>query len=339
MVFNRILHFFSSIGMMLLGILLLIGGTISIEKIQEQHPKIVLFPQAEIAKSRSFSVQKTAFSESSFFHPVSKGTTTTPQFQLSAHSVIVVDDKTDAILFTKNENDAWPLASVTKLMSALILVEQDFDFSTTTAVLSSDIEGDQHLIRGEVLSLEELWNAALVASSNAAINALIRKNNFLEEDFVKKMNDKAKKLQMSSLQFFEPTGLDNRNKGNAKDVAQLLKIALFNKKIYKTLQQPYYQINPLEKKPRVLSSTNAFLVKAIEHTFLNENIVGKTGYIPEAGYNFVSRIEDNRGHALRIVILGSSTADNRFAEARDLAKWTFENYIWPDDKEYHNFAK
>jgi D-alanyl-D-alanine endopeptidase (penicillin-binding protein 7) len=243
------------------------------------------------------------------------------------------------VLFVKAPDLVRPLASITKLMSAVVLADVSLDLSTTTEILASDMGGDRHVQVGERYTVEELWHVGLIASSNPAIQALVRMSGLSPEEFVARMNKKAEQLQLVSLKFVEPTGLNSGNVGNVQDVAQLLNIALRNKKIYQTLQMPNYTVQPLNQKKRVISSTDALLTRVVHHNFLLENIVGKTGYIEDAGYNFAVRLEDSEGHAVRIVLLGSASADSRFTESRDLAEWVFKQHVWPDQKEYASFLK
>jgi D-alanyl-D-alanine carboxypeptidase len=81
-------------------------------------------------------------------------------------------------------------------------------------------------------------------------------------------------------------------------------------------------------------STDWLLTKWVPHNFPKDQVVGKTGYIKDSGYNFVAQITDTKKHTIRVVVLGASSNESRFSEARDVAEWAFANYIWPDEKNY-----
>ena len=259
---------------------------------------------------------------------------------LTAVSALVVDDKTDTVLFSKNADEVRPLASITKLMSAMVLLELPIDWSTSTVVQAEDIDVDNHINVGEEFVLNDLWNIALIGSSNNSIKALVRSSGISEDNFVTLMNKKAQNLGLSSAHFVEPTGLDPGNVASAADAAKLLKEALKYNKILKTMQVGEYYAHPLNQdKSRRVWTTNLLLTNWVPNDFKVENIVGKTGYIDDSRYNFVVRLGDNYGHALRVVILGAGSNDLRFSEARDLAEWTLNDYLWPDQDGYSQLVE
>jgi D-alanyl-D-alanine endopeptidase (penicillin-binding protein 7) len=153
------------------------------------------------------------------------------------------------------------------------------------------------------------------------------------------MNEKAQDLRLRSLRFVEPTGIDERNVGNARDVARLLKYALASDKIYNTLQTPEYYSNPIGQKPRRVWTTDWLLTKWVPNKFGDLTIAGKTGYIDGSKYNFAVRIENGGKRAIRTVVLGADTMEARFSEARDLATWAFDHYAWPGDTGYEKLAQ
>lgn len=254
---------------------------------------------------------------------------------LTAGSAVVIDSKTRSILFSKNINDVHSLASITKLMSALVLMDLPIDWSSTAVVLDSDYDGSDHHVQvGEKYTLADLWNIGLVGSSNTAINALVRSSGLAKEDFVKKMNDKAKELRLFSARFDEPTGLSEKNMSNIMDAAKLLLDALKFEKIYATLQKAEYYAKPLNGKVRTVWSTNWLLTNWIPNNFSNKEIAGKTGFINDSGYNFAVSLSRGENRAIIAVVFGASSNEARFTEARDLAEWVFAGYVWPDDPGY-----
>jgi D-alanyl-D-alanine endopeptidase (penicillin-binding protein 7) len=256
--------------------------------------------------------------------------------KLTAATVLVVDDQSNAVLFKKNIDEVRSLASITKLMTALVLADLEIDWTTSTIITEADSDpSSHHLIVGEEYTLESLWKVALIGSSNSAIRALVRSVGFTEEEFAKKMNEKAGALGLSTLQFVESTGLDSRNMGKGLDVLRLLKAALKIEKISDTLGTAEYYAEPLNKKVKHrVWSTDWLLTNWIPNDFDKDVLVGKTGYIEQSGYNFVVRVPGEKTHVVRTVILGASSNEERFTEARDISKWVFKNYVWPDDEGY-----
>ena len=252
--------------------------------------------------------------------------------QLTAGAAIVVDDKTNTVLFKKNIEEMRPLASITKLITALVLNDMPLNWSATATVLAEDIESGNHVEEGEEYTLEDLWHIALIGSSNSAVKTLVRVSGLSAGEFVDQMNRKVADLNLFSLHFTEPTGLESGNIGNALAAARLLKEAVKVERIFNTLQIGEYYAHPINQKPRRVWSTNWLLTDWISSNFSHDEIVGKTGYITEAGYNFVVRLADKNGHAIRVAIFGSSSNESRFTEARDLGQWVFANFLWPDQE-------
>lgn len=336
---QKILDFLFSYGLMGLGVIFLFVASSSIKS---GNFPILKFPAAG---QRVFSAE--AGGTTPVELPVSKPVVPLlkdgSKFsgKLSAVSAYAVDDNTETVLFEKNADALRPLASITKLMSVLVISELPVQWSTTTVIQASDCEDNsKQILPGEKFTIDDLWNIALIASSNSAINALVRSTGFSQEQFVELMNRKARDLQLSSAHFTEPTGLDSGNQATAKDVSALLKESVRFNKICKAMHTAEYYAHPLNSsKARRVWSTNWLLTNWVPNEFKAEDIAGKTGYIMDSGYNFTVRLTDSAGHSIRIVVLGAATAEARFTEARDLAEWIFDHYLWPGDKGYDELAE
>lgn len=259
----------------------------------------------------------------------------------TAFSAYAIDEKTGTILYEKNSDEVRPLASITKIMSALVLMDLPMDWSSTTTVLESDCDdSSHHLAAGEIFTLEDLWSAGLVGSSNSAIRVLARISGLSHEEFLNKMNAKAKAMGFKTFYFTDPTGLDAGSVGSAREVANLLRETLRFDKISETMKISELYIQPVNKnKPRRIWSTNWLLTKWIPSDFDQNNICGKTGYIGDARYNFAVRIGDKSGHNIIVVVLGSVSNEARFTEARDIADWIFGQYLWPDEEGYDSLSE
>ena len=246
----------------------------------------------------------------------------------AATNVIVKDVKTGAVLLAKNEYEKHSLASVTKLMSALVILEKNIDWNATTTVVSDDIE-DTHMYAGDTYTLEELWNAALIASSNKAILTLADSTGWPREAFVERMNAKALEIGMTMSVFAEPTGLSEDNQASASDAAILLNEALKKEKISKTVLIKEYNLYSKERKQKHhMWNTNWLLLGWIPNQ-LPEFFGGKTGYTVAAGYNFVMRAGDGKGNLFDVVVFGTANNEERFIEANKISDWVLKNYTWP----------
>jgi len=330
--------FFFSFGLMFIGLFLLFFFSVTIEN---KEGETAFFPSALPRQKENASIKTMeAFPKSRPVWPVLKDAsiylnTTT------AVSTVVLDVQTDKILYEKNSGEVRPLASVTKLMTAMTLLDLPIDWNTSTQILDSDCDSSSHQLKpGAIFKLSDLWNVALVGSSNSAVKALVRNSGLSEEQFVASMNKKAKDFDWQSLSFVEPTGLSSRNVGHAKDIALMLKESLKSEKILKSLQIGEYYTKPLNgEKPRRIYSTNWLLTNWIPNKYDASCIAGKTGFISDSGYNFVVRLADDKSHQIIVVVLGAANSEARFSEARDLGDWVFNHYIWPDEEGYNQILK
>ena len=325
---KKLFDFISSFGMMLVGVFLLFANTVSFSPTGRQWLKLPVSNPRQLIGGDAIAENL----------PVLRPTVPLQKNKnnfvgvLTAQSVIVVDNKTEAVLFEKNSDAIRPLASVTKLMSALVLLDLPIQWSTTTEIFETDDVGSSHIINaGEKFTADDLWHVGLIGSSNSAINALVRISGLTPTQFAARMNRKARDLQLTSAHFVEATGLDADNIASVRDVAKLLKIALQKDKILQTVQIGEYYIHPLGKdKPRRVWSTDWLLTKWVPSNFTVSQIAGKTGFINESGYNFAVHLSDNNGHAVRVIVFGASTNENRFI---------FANYLWPDQTGYDQLSE
>lgn len=333
---KKVFDFLSSFGMVILGVSLLFIFTVSFSssdknrsyQFPRSHPRVAggdIYTEPPMAQPQI---------------PLAKDAGVAP-VTTTAFSAFVEDEQTGTVLYQKNSDEVRPLASITKIMAMMVFLDLPIKWSATTTVLESDCDNSSHqLTAGEIYTLADLWNAALVGSSNSAVRALARSSGLTEEYFVGRMNQKAKDLNLSTLHFVEPTGLDSDNVGSAKDTAQMLKEALKFEKISQALQIGEYYLHPLNSaKPKRVWSTNWLLTKWIPNDFDTKDICGKTGFINDARYNFVVRVGDKTGHRVIAVVMGAATNEARFSEARDLANWAFEHYLWPDETGYESLAE
>jgi len=213
-------------------------------------------------------------------------------------SLLILNSGKEKILFKKNENEILPIASLSKLMTALVLFEENID-------LSEKIE-----FKGQKVSLKELLERMLYFSDNNIAEFLAQ--NFGKENFIEKMENLAKKLSLFNTHFSNPTGLDPENltfSSSTKD--------FFNYSTAKEMAILAKYI--LKEKPQIFELTN----KDFKFDLLpGQKIVGlKTGYTEEAGGCLLLVFSDERGNYFINVILGARNKNKRLEEMQKLINW------------------
>ncbi len=250
--------------------------------------------------------------------------------QVTAKSALAIDSKTGKVLYQKNAEESLPIASITKLMTALVFLDHNPGWQKEFFTVAEDRRngGIIHLNTGEVLTIRNLFFTALIASDNDAAIALARSTGLNEAEFAKEMNNKAQALGLNNTQFTEPTGLDNNNHSTAKDVIKLLNLALADEDIKKVTNLSSYEFEVRNKdKTRLVKLVNTDLLLK---SYLNV-IGGKTGSLTEVGYNLAVKIKDQEDHEIMIVTLGSQSNFDRFQDVKAIADWISTNYQWPGD--------
>lgn len=252
--------------------------------------------------------------------------------EMEATKAISVDVDSGAILYKKNIYEQQAIASITKLMTVMVFLDQELDLSQTIYMLASDErEGAyNHLYRSEALTLKNLLAASLISSDNNATIALVRSTGKSLTEFVRLMNEKAVELDLKDTVFSDPTGLDENNLSTAYDVAKMLYHALQYPLISELTRKDSYFFTTINTKRQVKLFSTDYL---LSNELFTENgdykiLGGKTGFIDEAGYCFATKASYKNGNEVISVILDSSTIDNRFQDMKALLYWTFKNYEW-----------
>jgi len=251
-----------------------------------------------------------------------------PDPDISAPIGVVMLGEDNSFLFLKEASVARPIASLTKLMTALVFLDNNPGFDLEYRITPDDYVagGKINFWSGDTVTISDLFKSALVGSDNVATLALAHSTGLSEESFVAEMNNRAKRLGMFSSHFVEPTGLSSKNVASAQDLARLLKAALSYPEIAKTTSLSTYGFNTKEGKPRRVETTNDFL-RGSNRTLVLEG--AKTGYTEEAGYCFAAAITKEEGEETIItVVLGASSSADRFQDTEELANWTSTYFSW-----------
>lgn len=246
---------------------------------------------------------------------------------VNAVSAYAMDVGTDYPLYDKNSKKKMPIASITKIMTALVVLDNDkLDDTVTISSKAMQIEGDKKgMTAGEKIKLGDLFKIMLIDSNNAAAYALAEHTGGSVENFVALMNEKAKMLGLADTKFVNPTGLDtpgDENTSTAYDLAQLTQYALNKDLIWETSRMQEATVYSIDKKQKHNVQNTDELLGKMDNVF-----GGKTGYTADAGQCLVlvSQSPDAGKHKIISVVLN---AQDRFAETKKLVDWVFEVYRW-----------
>lgn len=244
--------------------------------------------------------------------------------QISATTGVVIDVESGKILFSKNLHATRAIASITKLMSALVFLDTNPDLSQIIEITSEDLTGigQANFAVGEKIKLENLLYLSLIASDNDATFAIVRATGMTEDEFINKMNIKAKGMGLSNTQFADPVGLNKNNISTAYELAQILRLCSRHSLIRKIISFKNYSFTSESNKYHAVESTNKLL-----GSYLNV-LGGKTGYIDEAGYCFASLIKLGNDAEIISVILNAPGANDRFNDTKRVVNWVETNYQW-----------
>lgn len=246
--------------------------------------------------------------------------------ETSAPVVLVLDQLSGSELYAGAADRSVPIASITKLLTALTWLSTNPDLSERITITDEDVRegGREVLVPGDTLPARDVLALMLVSSSNEAAVALARSVG--TETFVRQMNQTARSLGMERSWFVEPTGLDPNNRASARDVAKLATAAFADPTVapYVTTQE-WLVVSELGRE--ITGRSTDLLLSSFLNTDDYEIIGAKTGSLDEAGYCLVLSISKN-GHAVLAVLLGSTSPANRWQDAKALIDWTFRNYEW-----------
>jgi D-alanyl-D-alanine carboxypeptidase len=243
---------------------------------------------------------------------------------IDAVSAISIDEDSGKILYQKNIDEIRSIASLTKVMTALIFLETETPMDKVITYNSAnDREGARlYVYDGETMTVQDIIYTMLVGSANNCALTLADSTGLAREDFVARMNEKADELDLDNTHFDDPSGLEVGNVSTAYDYARLMQVALDEYEILQastTQNYSFYTIN-----------TNNF------HSINNTNLVldwdlyltgGKTGYLDEALYCLMIKAKED-DHEVITVLLGNPNSYDRFIETYNLTKWAFANYSW-----------
>lgn len=239
---------------------------------------------------------------------------------LLSHSVMIYDAQDDRVIYNKNAENIMPIASITKLMMAMVIL--DAQLSPTEQITISSAEIDKlkntrsRLKVGASFARHELLRLALMSSENRAAAALGRTYPGGTQAFVKAMNIKALLLGMHHTYFVEPTGLSSGNVSTAHDLARLV-AASYNYDVIREFSTTVKHAVSTSKQYNYLQYINTNSLVRSEHWEIE---ISKTGFINEAGRCLVMQANIS-GKPTVIVLLNSQGKNTRIGDANRIRKW------------------
>lgn len=249
-----------------------------------------------------------------------------PDLKLTCRSAVLMEASTGKILYAHNPNEALPPASVTKVMTLLLIMEEidsgrlNYTDKVTVSANAASMGGSQiYLKEGEMMTVDDLLKSVVIASANDAAVALAEHISGSEEAFVAKMNDRASALEMTSTKFENTNGLDDTTEehlSSAADIAIMSRELIKHKKI---LEYSSIWMDTIREGSFGLTNTNRLI------RFYKGATGLKTGSTSKAGF-CISATAERDGMELICVIMAADTRDIRNKEAKTLLDWGYSNF-------------
>lgn len=242
---------------------------------------------------------------------------------LNLKAAIAVNYDNGEVLFDKNANTPRAIASITKLVTAMVLMDSEIDLDDSTMTITKEdaYRSSRSRLRvGYELTLRDLLYCAMLNSDNRAARAIARAVSGSREAFAEAMNRKVAELGLTETRFVEPTGLSSQNVSTANEIARLLHYVRDYPELAKITSQKRQRVKVVNRKRTYLQMANTNLMIYSPYKVLT----GKTGYIRAADYCLTTLLQDDRGNRVTLVVLGVPGDRLRFRECRKLANWAFK---------------
>jgi serine-type D-Ala-D-Ala endopeptidase (penicillin-binding protein 7) len=252
----------------------------------------------------------------------------TPHFKLDATGSLVPDIRAEAaiiynpengqVLWEENSQNQRSIASITKVMTATVFLENNPDVTREVIVDRSDVyaASTTYLRANEVVTVDELLHLLLIASDNAAARALARVSEHGSAGFVTRMNEKAAELGLTNTHYADPSGLYAENVSSAYDMARLIAYASGDERISSIMRTAEYTVHTSRRAVTVHSTNQLVRTGDVDVR------AGKTGFIGKAGYCLATLLRlPQSQQQVAVVVLGARSNTGRFMETRHLINW------------------
>ena len=242
--------------------------------------------------------------------------------RVRAQAAIIYNPNTHEILWELNGYRRRPIASITKVVTALLVIDQEPDLDAEVVISRHDVRraNTTYLRRGERISLRNLLHLALIASDNAAARAIARVSTWGTVGFVEQMNVKAQELGLRATRFTDPSGLNVGNQSNAYDLSRLIAYATTQNEISSIMRKRSYRFRTSRRRVTVRNTNRLLEGRLVVRG-------GKTGYIDLSGYCLATVVDVGDAYPVAVVVLGARSNSGRFREVRRLADWVSENQL------------
>jgi D-alanyl-D-alanine endopeptidase (penicillin-binding protein 7) len=247
--------------------------------------------------------------------------------ELRAAAAIIYDPATGKVLYEENAQDERSIASITKVMTAIVFLETATDLNQEVQIVRSDTlrASTTYLRTNDRVRLSDLLHLLLIPSDNAAARALARLSPLGYEGFIARMNQKADDLGLNHTAYTDPSGLYADNISSAYDMARLISFASEDDRIGPVMRTPEYSFRTVAG---ARSPGRVITVRSTNQILRNGDmdvLGGKTGFISKAGYCLATLLKmPSGGPSLAVVVLGATSNLGRFWETRHLMTWLSE---------------
>ena len=251
-----------------------------------------------------------------------------PRFKLDENGTLVPDIRAEAaiiynpengqVLWESNSQDKRSIASITKVMTAAVFLENGPGLTEKVVIQRSDVRraSTTYLRAGYKVTTDDLLHLLLIASDNAAARALARVSPQGADGFIDRMNEKAIELGLENTTYADPSGLLADNVSSAYDMAKLITFAAADERISAIMRKQHYSI-PAGRRMINIHSTNQLVMRGDVDV-----LGGKTGFITKAGYCLATLLRlPQGGPQVAVVVLGAKSNAGRFWETRHLFNW------------------
>jgi serine-type D-Ala-D-Ala endopeptidase (penicillin-binding protein 7) len=235
-----------------------------------------------------------------------------------AEAAIIYNSETGQVLWESNAQDQRSIASITKVMTAVVFLEDSPDLSEEVAIVATDVRAASttYIRRGYRVTKGDLLHLTLIASDNAAARALARVSSHGSEAFIDRMNSKAAELGLTATHYADPSGLLSANVSSAYDMAKLITYVSGDERIAGIMQKQNYTVTAGRRVINIHSTNQLVMNGDVDVQ------AGKTGFIRNSGYCLATLLRlPQGGPQVAVVVLGAKSNAGRFWETRHLFNW------------------
>ena len=272
--------------------------------------------QAKLARARAAATARETASTSLPRYKMDAAGDLVPDVRAAA--AIIYDPVTGKVLWEENSQDQRSIASITKMMTAVVFMENNPDLNEPVVISRSDTfqASTTHLRANDQVSADQLLHLLLISSDNAAARALARISPYGSEGFIVRMNEKAADLGLVTTHYADPSGLLSDNVSSAYDMARLITYVSSDDRITSVMRTPEYS---------TYIGRRAITVHSTNHLLGREGVdvlAGKTGFISKAGYCLATLLRlPSSNQQVAVVVLGARSNAGRFMETQNLFTW------------------